>query len=240
MADPARRPHDPLRRIRGALALTRTGLVAERLARAFWPLWAAALLVVAAVDAGPARALAAGRLLGDGAGGGRRSGLDRVARPARLSLAHCRGRRAAPGRHAGRAAHQRAGRPAGHRGGRRGLAGGVEGAHAADAVAPVRGAPGAPRPAAGAARPLRAALRRADAVRGRAPVRVRPAARRPGARTAGGRCDRGRRAKLGGLGGAARLYRAPRALPERSVPRGARGARRAAAWTCAFTARSAR
>lgn len=49
MSDPSRRPFDPIRRVRGPLLLTRIGMGAETLTRAFWPLWAVLLLVLAAI-----------------------------------------------------------------------------------------------------------------------------------------------------------------------------------------------
>lgn len=52
MPPDARRPLDPTRRIRRQLLLTRAGVVAERLTRAFWPFWTVALIVAAVLLSG--------------------------------------------------------------------------------------------------------------------------------------------------------------------------------------------
>ena len=58
MTDPRDRGLDPERRLRRPLALTRLGMTAERLARAFWPAWTVALLALAALMMGAHEALA--------------------------------------------------------------------------------------------------------------------------------------------------------------------------------------
>ena len=49
---PERGPTDPERSLRRSVGLTRFGMAAERLARAFWPAWSVALLALAALMMG--------------------------------------------------------------------------------------------------------------------------------------------------------------------------------------------
>ena len=49
MAREHRPVDDALRKIRWPLWLTRTGMIAERATRAFWPLWSVLFLAVAAL-----------------------------------------------------------------------------------------------------------------------------------------------------------------------------------------------
>lgn len=103
MARPSRLVDDALRRIRWPLFLTRWGMLAERLARAFWPLWSLLFVTVAALmfglhDALPLEAVwAAGVLVVVGAGAALVWGVLRFRRP-RLEEALDRLDRTLPGR----------------------------------------------------------------------------------------------------------------------------------------------
>ena len=71
---PNHRAHDasdrPERALRRPLALTRLGMAAERLARAFWPAWSVALVLLAALMLGAHEALASEAVWALGAAGG--------------------------------------------------------------------------------------------------------------------------------------------------------------------------